>query len=175
MSDSHLNASSDSDTFINNGQGLGYPPKIFIDSNMDQDFPPHIPILEDYCRICLTEKVRCSCQPTSDWSGELIDITQPAVPNTDTNQDRENIQDNLLPSDWTDQDSFWLGKTYDKAMAQSTLKPAPPNPLQKEMRTVSGVSACTHMTIELKLPHRSHLLNFLQVGPKVLELIPLPK
>ena len=77
MSDSHLNASSDSGTVINNGQGLGFPPKIFIDSDMDNEFPPHIPILEDYCRTCLTEKVRCSCQPTSNWSGELIDTTQP--------------------------------------------------------------------------------------------------
>ena len=131
LSDSHLNASLDSGTFINHGQGLGYPPKIFIDSNMDQEFPPHIPILEDYCRTCLTEKVRCSHQPTSNWSGKLIDITQPAPPNTDTNQDREDVQDQALPSNWTDQDNFWLGKTYDKARPQSTLKPAPPNPPSK--------------------------------------------
>ena len=127
LSDSHLNISSDSSTLINHGQGLGYPPKIFIDIDSDQEFPPHIPILEDYCRTCLTEKVRCSCQPMSNWSGELIDTTQPAPPNADTNQDREDVQDNPLPSDWTDQDIFWLGKTYDQARAQSTLKPAPPN------------------------------------------------
>ena len=131
MSDSHLNASSDSGTFIIIGQGLGFPPKIFIDSDMDQEFPLHIPILEDYCRTCLTEKVRCSCQPTSDWSSELKDVTQPDPPNTDTNQDREDIQDQDLPSNWTDQDYFWSGKTYDKARAQSTLKPAPPNPPSK--------------------------------------------
>ena len=75
--------------------------------------------------------VRCSCQPTSNWSGELIDITQPGPPNADTNQDRDNIQDQALPSDWTDQANFWLGKTYDKARAQSSLKPAPPNPPSK--------------------------------------------
>ena len=109
----------------------GVSPKVFIDSDTDQDFPPHIPILQDYCRTCLTEKVKCFCQPTSNWSGELIDITQVAPPNTDTNQDREDIQDNPLPSDWTDQDDFWLGKTYDKAKALSTLKPAPPNPPSK--------------------------------------------
>ena len=131
MIDCHLNACSDSGKFINNGQGFGYPPKIFIDSNTDQEFPPHIPILEDYFRTCLTEKVRCSCQPTSDWSGELIDITQPAPPNTGTNQDREDIQDQALPSNWTNQDDFWSGKTYDKARAQSTLKPTPPNPPSK--------------------------------------------
>ena len=67
----------------------------------------------------------------SNWSGELMDITQPAVPNADTNQDREDIQDQALPSNWTDQDNFWLGKTYDKARTQSTLKPAPPNPPSK--------------------------------------------
>ena len=110
---------------------MGYPPKIFIDSDSDQEFPPHIPILEDYCRTCLTEKVNCSCQPTSDWSGELIDTTQLAPPNTDPNQDREDIQDNPLPSDWMDQDDFWSGKTYDKVRSQSTLKPAPPNPPSK--------------------------------------------
>ena len=37
---SHLNVSSDSGTFINSGQELGFPPKVFIDSNTDQDFPP---------------------------------------------------------------------------------------------------------------------------------------
>ena len=67
----------------------------------------------------------------SDWSGEFIDTTQPAPPNTDTNQDREDIQDNPLPSDWTDQDNFWSGKTYDQASTQSTLKPAPHNPPSK--------------------------------------------
>ena len=117
--------------FINHGQGLGYPPKAFIDSDCDQEFPLHVPILEDYCRTCLTEKLRCSCQPTSNWSGELIDTTQLAPPNTDNNQDRDDVQDNPLPSDWTDQDNFWLAKTYDQARAQSTLKPAPPNPSSK--------------------------------------------
>ena len=74
------------------------------------------------------EKVRCSCQPMSDWSGELIGTTQPAPLNMDNNQDREDVQDNPLPSNWTDQDDFWLGKTYDQARAQLTLKPVPPNP-----------------------------------------------
>ena len=91
LSNSHLNLSSDSSTFINQGQGLGYPSKIFLDSDTDQEFPPHIPILQYYCRTCLTEKVRCSCQPTSDWSGKLIDTTQPAPPDMEINQDREDI------------------------------------------------------------------------------------
>ena len=127
LSNSHLNISSDSSTFVNHGQGLGYPPNVFKDSDSDQKFPPHVQILENYCRTCLTEKVRCSYQPTSNWSGELIDTTQLAPPNTDTNQDRDDVQDNPLLSDWTDQDNFWSGKTYDQARAQLTQKPAPPN------------------------------------------------
>ena len=175
LSDSHLNISSDSSMFINQGQGLEYPPKIFLDSNPDQEFPPHIPILQDYCRTCLTEKVRCSCQPMSNWSSELIDTTQLAPPNMDNNQDREDVQDSPLPSDWTDQDDFWLGKTYDKARTQSTLKPAPPYPLPMEMRTVSGVITFIHITTEPKPHHRSHPPNLLLDGQNVSELIPLPK
>ena len=91
LSDSHLNLSSDSSIFINQGQGLGYPPKIFLDNDSDQEFPLHIPILQDYCGTCLTEKVRCSCHPTSDWSGELIDTTQLAPSDMDNDQDREDI------------------------------------------------------------------------------------
>ena len=106
-------------------------PKVFIDSDTDQDILPHIPILEDHCRACLTEKIRCSCQPMSDWSGELIEITQLDPPNSDNNKDRDDVQDQVLPSDWTDQDNFHLGKTYDKARAQSSLKPVPPNPPSK--------------------------------------------
>ena len=37
---SHLNASTDSGTFINCGQGMGYPPKIFVGSHTDKDIPP---------------------------------------------------------------------------------------------------------------------------------------
>ena len=49
----------------------------------------------------------------------------------DNNQNREDIQDNSIPSDWTDQDDFWLDKTYNKARAQLTLKLAPPSPPTK--------------------------------------------
>ena len=90
-----------------------------------------IPILEDHCRTCLTEKVRCSCKPMSDWSGELIDITQLDPPNPDNNKDRDDVQDQAIPSNWTAQDNFWLGKTYDKARVQYSLKPVPPNPPSK--------------------------------------------
>ena len=60
---SHLNASIDSGTFINSGQGMGYPPKIFEGSDTDEDIPPHIPIIEDYCRTCLTERVKFLASP----------------------------------------------------------------------------------------------------------------
>ena len=49
----------------------------------------------------------------------------------DNDQYREDVQDNPLPLDWTDQDDFWSGKIYDKARILSTLKPAPPNPPSK--------------------------------------------
>ena len=106
MDYTHLNASTDSGTFINSSQEMGFPPKVFIDSDTDQDIPSHIPILEDYCRTCLTIKVKCSCKPMSDWSGELIDITQLDLPNPDNHKDRDDEQDQGLPSDWTEQDNF---------------------------------------------------------------------
>ena len=49
----------------------------------------------------------------------------------DNNPYRDDVQDNPPPSDWTDQEDFWSGKTYDKARTHSTLKPAPPNPPSK--------------------------------------------
>ena len=64
----HLNCSRDSGTFINSGQGMGYPPKTFVGSDTDEDIPSHIPDIEDYCRMCLTRKVRCTCKPMSNWN-----------------------------------------------------------------------------------------------------------
>ena len=126
--ESHLNVSTESGTFINSGHRMGYPPKIFVDSDSDDDIPPHI---EDYCRTCLTKWVKCSCKPMSDWSVELIDITQLDLPNPDNNKDRDDEQDQALPSDWTDQDNFWSGKTYDKVRPLSSLKPVPAQPPSK--------------------------------------------
>ena len=104
---------------------MGYPPKTCVGSDTDDDLPLHIPDLEDYCRMCLTQKVRCICKPMSDCSGELIDITQPdpISPNNDTTNDRDDGQDQALTSDWGDQDNFWLGRTYDKVRPLSSLKP----------------------------------------------------
>ena len=39
LSNSHLNIPSDSSMFINHGQRFRYPPKPFIDSDSDQEFP----------------------------------------------------------------------------------------------------------------------------------------
>ena len=164
----HLNCSTDSGTFIHSGQGIGYPPKTFIDSDSDDNVSPHIPDLEDYCRTCLSRKVRCTCKPMSDWSVELIDITQPDCPNPDNNannNDRNDRQDQVLPSDWSDQDNFWMGKTYDK-VRPITLKPVPVPPLGERMRRAIGVSTFTHITTELRLHHKFLLPNLPQIGPK---------
>ena len=79
---------------------------------MDEDIPPHIPAIKDFCRMCLTRKVRCTCKPMSDWSADLIDITQLDLPSPDStaNNDRDDRQDQTLPSDWSDQDNFWSEK-----------------------------------------------------------------
>ena len=111
----------------------------------------------------------------SDWSGELIDTTQLAPQNMDNDQDREDIQDNLLPSDWTDQDDFWSGKTYDKARIQSTLKPAPPNPPSKGDED-SEWSEHQHLhNYRAKAPSQVSPPNLPQDGQKASELIPPPK
>ena len=64
-------------------------------------------------------------------SGELIDITQLDLPNPGNNKDRDDEQDQALPSNWTDQDNFCSRKTYDKASAQLSLKPVPAQPPSK--------------------------------------------
>ena len=109
---------------------MGYPPKTFIGSDLEKDIPPHIPDLEDYCRTCLSRKVRCTCKPKSNWSVDLISITQPDLPNPDNNanNDRDDGQDQALPSDWSDQDKFWLGKTYNQIRPLTSLKPVPVQP-----------------------------------------------
>ena len=52
-------------------------------------------------------------------------------PNPDNNNDRDDEQDQALPSDWIDQDNFWSGKTYDKVRPISSLKPVPAQPPSK--------------------------------------------
>ena len=79
----------------------------------------------------LSRKVRCTCKPMSNWSADLINITQPDCPNPDKNaskSDRDDRQDQALTSTWSDQDNFWSGKMYDKVRS-TTLKPVPVPPL----------------------------------------------
>ena len=52
-----------------------------------------------------------------DWDADLIDITQPDSPNK--NNDRDDRQEHPLPSDWSEQENFWNGKTYDKGRPTS--------------------------------------------------------
>ena len=68
--------STDPGTFITSGHGIGYPPKTFIESDSDSNIPPHVPNLEGYCKTCISKETRCTCKPMSNWSAELIDITQ---------------------------------------------------------------------------------------------------
>ena len=162
--------STDSGTFVNSGQGMGYPPKTFIASDTEEDIPPHIPDLEDFCRMCLTRKVRCTCKPMFDWSADLIDITQPDHPNPDNtaNNDRDDGQDNVLPSDWSDQDNFWLGKAYDKVRPLSSLKQVPALPPSNGDED-SNWSEHLHLhNYRAKAPLQGSHPNLPQVGPKAL-------
>ena len=70
-------------------------------------------------------------QAMSDWSAELIDVTQPDLPNPDNNNNRDGKQEQDLTFNWTDQDNFWSGKTYDKVRPLSSLKPVPAQPPSK--------------------------------------------
>ena len=60
-----------------------------------------------------------------EWSAYRHHSARP--PNPDNNKNRDDKQDQALPSDWMEQNNFWSGKTYDKARAQSSLKPVPAN------------------------------------------------
>ena len=63
----------------------------------------------------------------------MIDITQPDPPNPNNNDtnDRDDGQDQALPSDWSDQDNFWLGRTYNEVRPLSSLKSVPVLPTSK--------------------------------------------
>ena len=111
----------------------------------------------------------------SDWSGELIDTIQLAPPKLDNNQEREDVQDNPFPSDWTEQDNFWLGKTYNKARTQSTLKPTPPNPPSKGDADSEWSEHLHPHNYRAKAPSQVSPSNLFQDGQKVSELSPLPK
>ena len=72
-----------------------------------------------------------------------------------------------LPSYWSDQDNFWLGKTYDKVRPLSSLKPVPVLPPSKgdgDSKWSEHLHPhITGLSLLCKLPPP----NLLQVGPKV--------
>ena len=106
----------------------------------------------------------------SDWTAKLIDITQPDCPNSNGNiHDRDDRQDHPLPSDWSDQENFWSGKTYDKVRPTSLKAVQMPPPMR--VRRVTGMRTCIHKTTGLRFNCRSHHPNLLQVGPQALGLI----
>ena len=119
--------STDSSKYIPNSYRKGYPPKIFTDpkysvaqTDTDNDSEtdhPHIPFLGDYCWTCISKWCRCTCKPPSDWGADLIDITQPY---SHANNNKGN--GHPPPSDWSNQENGWSGKTYGKTRA-SSLKP----------------------------------------------------
>ena len=55
---------------------MEYPPKTFVASDTDEDIPPHIPDLE-LLQDMSDQKGQMHLKPMSDWSADLIDITQP--------------------------------------------------------------------------------------------------
>ena len=100
---------TDSGTYVPNGYGKGYLPKLFTDTkysaaqtDTDNDSETdqlHIPFLGDYCQTCISKWSRCICKPPSDWDADLIGITQPDSP---VNNDK---------GDGHPQEDFWNGKT----------------------------------------------------------------
>ena len=90
--------STDSGTYIPNGYGKGYPPKMFTDpkyaaaqtdtDNDSETNPLHIQFLGDYCQTCISKWSRCTCKPPSDWDADPIDITQPDSPANNDKGDR---------------------------------------------------------------------------------------
>ena len=116
-------------------------------------FHPIFQTLEDYCRTCMSRKVRCTCKPISNWNAELIDTTQPDCPNTDNNankNDRGDGQNKALPLDWSDQDNFWSGKTYDKVRS-TALKPVPMPPTMREDEESDWSKNLTHRNYRAKV------------------------
>ena len=102
----------------------------------------------------------------SNWSAELIDITQPEPHNPDNDNNRDDEQDQALPSAWTDQGNYWSGKTYDTVRPISSLKPVPAQPLLKGDEDSMWSEHLHPHNYRAKAPLQSHPLNLLQVGPK---------
>ena len=113
--------STDLGTYIPNGKGIWYHPKVITDSkyvttvtqtdteNNSETDPPQIPFLGDYCETCISKWSRCVCKPGSDWDADPIDITQPDSSSNNDKGDRH-----PLPLNWSDQEHFLNGTDYEK-------------------------------------------------------------
>ena len=135
----HLNCSTDSGTFINCGQGWGFLIKTFVGSDMDDDLLPHIPDLGDYVRMCLTEKVRCTCKPMSQQQ------TTPPLMTGKMGRTRS-----YLPTGVTRTILGWVG-LITQSGPYHHLNEYLYYLLQKEMRKANGASTFTHTTTGLRL------------------------
>ena len=128
--------STDSGMYIPNSYRKGYSSKIFTDpkysvaqtdtDNYSETDQPNIPFLGDYCQTCISKQSRCTCKPPSEWDADLIDITQPNSPATN---DKGN--GHPPPSDWSNQENFGSGKTYDN-IRPSSLKPVQMPPPKRD-------------------------------------------
>ena len=115
--------STDLGMYIPTGKGYGYPPRMFTDpeaaANLtDSDTrdsmiegPKIRGYVGNYCEDCMTKWPRCICKPESDWDD---DYTYSVKTQTDSTPNVENDK-HPLPSDWSDQENFWNGKTYEKS------------------------------------------------------------
>ena len=120
---------------------------------MDKDIPPHIPDLEDFCRMCLTGKVRCTCKPMSNSSADLIDITQPALLTQTVLQIMTGMMDRTMSyplTGVTKTTSGWV-KHMTRSGPFLHWNQYQHYPFQMEMMTAIAVSTFTHTITGLRL------------------------
>ena len=109
--------STDSGMCIPTGKGFNYPPLIFTDpehaaklpdSDIDSviEGPKISSYAGNYCEDCMTKWPRCLCKPESDWDDDQNYIVETQVDSPSNVKDTHQI-----PSDWSNQENFWNGKT----------------------------------------------------------------
>ena len=50
---------------------------------------------------------RCLCKPESDWDDDLTYMAKTQI-------EGQSNEEYPVPSDWSDQERFWTGKTYEE-------------------------------------------------------------